>query len=43
MQILKVVQALAMQILEADPLLEKKENKILKKAIDKKFSGKIEI
>ena len=43
MRILKVVQTLAMQILNDDPLLEKDENKILKKAIDKKFSGKIEI
>ena len=43
MSLLKKVQSLAIKILECDKSLEKKENEILKKAIDKKFSGKIEI
>ncbi len=43
MGILKKVQALSIKILENDPELEKNENILLKKAIDKKFSGKIEI
>ncbi len=43
MDILKKVQALAIKILNNDPNLEKKENMLLKKAIDKKFNGKIEM
>ena len=43
MDILKIAQEVAVKILETDPNLEKKENLCLKKAIDKKFSGKIEI
>jgi len=43
MSILKQVQALAIKILEEDKNLEKDENIKLKQAIDKKFSGKIEI
>ena len=43
MSILKKAQGLAIKILEDDPTLSKKENLCLKRAIDKKFSGKIEI
>ena len=43
MNLLKKVQSLAIKILEDDKSLEKSENLILKKAIDKEFSGKIEI
>ena len=41
--ILKLVQNLAVRILEDDPNFEKEKNLILKKTIDKKFSGKIEM
>ena len=37
------VQILAMKILDNDPNLEKQENKKLRKLIDEKFSGEIEI
>lgn len=43
MPLLKKVQALAIKILEQDKNLEKKENSLLKKAIDKKFNGQIAI
>ncbi len=43
MSILKKAQGLAIKILEDDSTLSKKENLCLKRAIDKKFSGKIEI
>lgn len=43
MDLLKKVQVLAIKILDQDPNLENKENGLLKKTIDKKFSGKIEI
>lgn len=43
MDLLKKVQVLAIKILDKDPNLENKENGLLKKTIDKKFSGKIEI
>lgn len=43
MDILKKAQGLAIEILKDDPTLSKKENLCLKRAIDKKFSGKIEI
>ena len=43
MDLLKKVQVLAIKILDQDPNLENKENLLLKKTIDKKFSGKIEI
>ena len=43
MEILKSVQSLAIKILDEDPNLEKEENLVLKKTIDKKFNGKIEI
>ena len=40
---LKMVQAIAMEIINKDPLLEKEENKVLQKMIDKKFKDRIEI
>lgn len=43
MDILKLAQNLAIRILNDDPNLEKDENVILKKTIDKKFGGKIEM
>ena len=43
MNILKLVQNLAMRILNSDPNLEKKENILLKTMIDKKFNEKIAI
>ncbi len=43
MNILKLVQNLAMKILNNDPNLEKKENILLKTMIDKKFNEKIAI
>lgn len=43
MDLLKKVQVLAIKILDQDPNLENEENLLLKKTIDKKFSGKIEI
>lgn len=41
--ILKLVQGLAIQIIDKDPLLEKKENEILRKLVDEKFKNRIEI
>ena len=43
MPILKNVQALALSITSKDPILENEENQKLKKLIDKKFKGRIEI
>lgn len=43
MGILKKAQNIALKIIENDPNLEKKENSLLKKTIEKKFNGKIEI
>ena len=43
MNIFKNVQSLAVKILKKDQNLEKKENLLLKKTIDKKFNGEIEI
>lgn len=40
---LKMVQAISMEIINKDPLLEKEENKVLQKMIDKKFKERIEI
>lgn len=40
---LKMVQAIAMEIINKDPLLEKEENKVLQKMIDEKFKERIEI
>ncbi len=40
---LKMVQAIAMEIINKDPLLEKEENKVLQKMIDEKFKDRIEI
>lgn len=42
-KLLKTAQSLAIKILDNDPNLEKKDNLLLKKAIDKKFNGNIEI
>lgn len=41
--ILKLVQGLAIQIITNDPLLEKKENELLKKLVNEKFKNRIEI
>ena len=43
MGILKLSQGLALQIINKDPLLEKKENEILRKIVDEKFKNRIEI
>ena len=43
MPILKSVQALALSITSKDPILESEENQKLKKLIDTKFKGRIEI
>lgn len=43
MDLLKRVQALAIKILGEDSNLEKEENIKLRKTIDKRFSGQIEI
>ena len=40
---LKMVQAIAMEIINKDPLLEKEENKVLQKMINEKFKDRIEI
>lgn len=42
-EMLKNVQSLAIKILEDDENLEKPENKVLKKSIQKKFRERIEI
>ena len=39
--ILKLVQGLAIQIIQKDPLLEKRENELLKKLVNDKFKFKI--
>ena len=41
--ILKQVQGIAMEIIDEDPTLEKKENVLLKKIVDEKFKDRIEI
>ncbi len=41
--ILKQVQGIAMEIIDHDPLLEKEENKALRKLVDEKFKDRIEI
>lgn len=41
--ILKQVQGIAMEIIDNDPLLEKEENKPLRKLVDEKFKDRIEI
>lgn len=43
MEILKRVQGLTVRILEDDPRLEKEENLLLRKAIEKKFDGNVEM
>lgn len=42
-QVLKMVQSISLKILNDDPLLEKKENIMLKKQVDSKFGNRIEI
>ncbi len=42
-EILKMVQSVAMKILSNDPKLEKKENELLKELIKEKFVKRIEI
>lgn len=42
-EMLKQVQAIAMEILSKDPKLEKEENKLLQKMIENKFKDRIEI
>ena len=42
-QILKQVQSIAIEIINKDPTLEKKENILLKKLVDEKFKDRIEI
>ena len=41
--LLKQAQAIAMEIIDKDPLLEKEENKLLNKLVDEKFKDRIEI
>ena len=43
MDILKEVQSLTMQIEQTDSKLEKEQNKGLKKLVDEKFCGRIEM
>ena len=43
MEMLKEAQSLACKITDSDALLEKKENKLLKQMVDKKFGSRIEI
>lgn len=40
---LKVVQAIAMKIINDDPKLEKDKNRLLRKVVDEKFGSRIEI
>ena len=42
-ELLKQIQAVAIQIINQDPLLEKTENKEFKMLVDKNFNGRIEI
>ena len=41
--ILKQVQGVAMEIIDNDPLLEKEENRLLRKLVDEKFKDRMEI
>ena len=43
MQVLKIVQSIAIEIIGKDPKLEKEENKKLKKLVKNKFQDRIEI
>ncbi len=43
MEALKMVQSLAIKILQKDPKLEKEENKLLKQMVKEKFGNRIEI
>ncbi len=42
-KILKGVQAISLEIINKDPLLESEENERLKKLVDNKFKNRIEI
>lgn len=42
-EFLKQIQGIAIEIIGKDPLLEKEENKLLKKLVDDKFKSRIEI
>lgn len=41
--LLKQAQAVAIEIIDKDPLLEKQENSLLKKLVEEKFKDRIEI
>ena len=41
--LLKAAQGIALEIIDKDPVLEKKENLPLKKLVDEKFKDRIEI
>lgn len=41
--LLKLAQGIALEIIDKDPVLEKKENLVLKKLVDEKFKDRIEI
>ena len=43
LEALKEIQAVAIQIIGEDPLLEEKENEKLKKLVDKRFTTKEEL
>ena len=43
MPMLKMVQSIALTIIEKDPKLEKKENEVLRKMVQEKFKDRIEI
>ena len=42
-QMLKVVQSIAIEIIDKDPNLKNEENKLLKKLVNEKFGNRIEI
>ncbi len=42
-QLLKQAQAIAIEIINKDPMLEKEQNAPLKKLVDEKFKDRIEI
>ena len=41
--VLKIAQGIAIEVIDKDPNLEKKENRLIKKLVDQKFNGRIEI
>ena len=42
-QMIKVVQSIAIEIIDKDPNLKNEENKLLKKLVNEKFGNRIEI